>query len=111
LPILLALVTISVGVGHTIAEASQPLLASGTRWALCGGIVLYMSSIVAIAFSACRKRVTVLSLVVIAVALGLAVFGGSLPPIAIAFGIIVILLIKVREDILNSSSTLINDSF
>jgi low temperature requirement protein LtrA len=104
LPILLGLATVAVGVNHIIAEVGQPILASGTRWALCGGIALYMSSIVAIALSACRKRVTVLSLVVIAVALGLAAFGGWLPPIAIEGATIAILLIKVRADIVKSSS-------
>jgi low temperature requirement protein LtrA len=104
LPILLGLATIAVGVGHAIAEVTEPVLTSGTRWALCGGIALYMSAIVAIALSACRKRVTILSLGVIAVALGLATFGGSLPPIAIEAGIIAILLIKVRADILRSPS-------
>jgi hypothetical protein len=57
----------------------------------------------AIALSACRKRVTVLSLVVIALTLGLAAFGDLLPPIAIEGGIIAILLIKVRANILRYS--------
>lgn len=105
LPILLALVTVAVGVDRTIAEISQPVLTAGTRWALCGGTALYMSSIVAIALSACRKRATILSLIVIAVTLGLAAFGGLLPPIAIEIAIIAILSIKVRADILRSSST------
>ena len=100
LPILIGLVTVAVGVDRTIAEISQPVLTVGTRWALCGGTALYMSSIVAIALSACRKRVTILSLIVIAVTLGLAIFGGLLPPIVIEIAIIAILSIKVRADIL-----------
>ena len=64
-----------------------------------------MSSIIAISLFACRKRVTILSVVVIIVTLGLAVFGGLLPPIVLEGVIVAILSIKVKADILRSSST------
>lgn len=98
-PILLSLATIAVGVAHTIAEVGQSTLGAATRWALCGGVALYILSVIAIMMVACRRHVTVLSLIVIAIALGLAVFGAVLPSIAIEGVLIAVLLLKVIADI------------
>lgn len=98
-PILLSLGTLSVGVAQTIAQVGHSTLDAVTRWALCGGVALYILSVIAIMMVACRRHVTVLSLLVIAIALGLAIFGGILPPIVIEGVLIGALLLKVTADI------------
>lgn len=103
LPILLGLTTIAVGVGHTIQEVAQPALETGTRWALCGGVALYALSIIAVMFSACRRQVTIYAIALIAVALGLAIFGAKLPPLAIEGLLIMGLVAKVSVDIFKVS--------
>ncbi|MBN4004740.1 low temperature requirement protein A [Nostoc sp. LPT] len=102
LPILLGLTTIAVGVGHTIQEVDQPVLETGTRWALCGGMALYSLAIAIIMFTACRRQVTIYSFALILVALGLAIFGAGLPPLAIEGFLITALVVKVSVDIFSA---------
>jgi low temperature requirement protein LtrA len=103
LPILLGLVTVAVGVDRTIAQIAQPVVETETRWALCGGISLYMSSIMAIAVFSCHNRITIPSIIVVVFTLLLAAFG-ILPPIVLEALVLGILVIKVRTDILRVSN-------
>lgn len=85
LPLTAGIVALGVGVEHTIIETTQTELDEATRWVLCGGLVLAFTSLAAIhrVASQTRRHFDVwLRLAVVGVALGVAVFGGELNPLA-----------------------------
>jgi low temperature requirement protein LtrA len=105
LPILMGLTLVAVGTQHTILEASESVLPVGTRWALCGGLALYMLTIGFISITVCRRRFTWLLVGAIAVALGLAIAGGSLPPL-VTLGLLLAMLVgKVSLEIFRAKET------
>lgn len=105
LPILMGLTLVAVGTQRTILEANESVLAAGTRWALCGGVALYLLSIGAIWIAGCRRRVTGVFIGSVAIAFGLAIAGGSLAPLAVEGLLLAILVTKVSIDIFRSRST------
>lgn len=92
----------AVGTEHLIEEANHSALLPATRWALCGGVILYMVVIALIRFSACRKSVIWHPWVLsgsVAITLGLAVAGGLLPPLALEGILLAMLVGKVCLEI------------
>ncbi len=108
LPILVGLILVAVGTEHMIEEANHTALSTATRWALCGGVMLYMVAIALIRFSACRHSVSWCPSRLggsLAITFGLAVAGGLLPPLAIAGILLAMLVGKVRLEISQVNST------
>ncbi len=68
LPIIMGLTLVAVGIQQTIYEASHRFLWVATRWALCGGVALYMSSIGLIWMAGCRRRLSGLLIGAVAIA-------------------------------------------
>ena len=84
LPLTAGVVVLGVGVEHAIDETAGAGLADGTRWLLCGGLMLAFASLAAIHGVAARARRDVdvwLRLGVVAVALAVALLGGRLDPL------------------------------
>jgi uncharacterized membrane protein YgdD (TMEM256/DUF423 family) len=100
----MGLALVAVGTEHTIEEAGHHLLSVGARWALCGGVVFYMVAISVIWVTACRKNFSWITVVSIAIALGLAIFGGSLSPLVIEGVLLAMLVWKVSLDIRSTNS-------
>jgi low temperature requirement protein LtrA len=105
LPILMGLTLVAVGTQRTILEVNESVLAAGSRWALCGGVALYLLSIGFIWISGCRRRVTGVFIGSVAVSIGLAVAGGLLAPLAVEGLLLLVLVTKVSFDIFRSRST------
>lgn len=105
LPIIMGLTLVAVGIEHTIQEASLSTLTVATSWALCGGLALYMLSITAIWIAACRRNITWLQVGSVAIALSLAIAGGSLPPLVVEGLLLAMLVGKVTIEILRTKST------
>jgi hypothetical protein len=61
-----------------------------------------MTTILSILITSCRRQVKPLSLIVIFGSLSLAAFGGGLPPIVVEGILIILLLAKVRADVLSA---------
>lgn len=103
LPILMGLTLVAVGTEHMIEEAQHSALTAATRWALCGGVALYLAAIALIRFVACRDSITWFPWVLfgsLAVTLGLAVAGGLLPPLVLEAILVAMLVGKVCLEIL-----------
>ncbi|BAZ11659.1 hypothetical protein NIES4071_34850 [Calothrix sp. NIES-4071] len=96
---------VAVGTEHTIHEANHAFLSTGARWALCGGVGLYMLSIGIILVLGCRRRLTWLLVTSIATAFGLAIFGGVLPPLGLLGLLVLVLVLKIVWDILHRKVT------
>jgi low temperature requirement protein LtrA len=95
LPILAALTMVGVGIQFAIEGAGLAPLAAGPRWALCGGVALYLATTSALYLATARTLRTAglgVSLAVAAVALALAIFGGLLPALALE-GLLLIALV------------------
>jgi low temperature requirement protein LtrA len=105
LPIIMGISLVAVGTKHTIHEASHAFLSTGARWALCGGVGLYLLSIGTILVLGCRRRLTWLLIVSIATSFSLAIFGGSLPPLIVLGLLVTVLVIKIVWDILHFKPT------
>ncbi|HEY9637531.1 MAG TPA: low temperature requirement protein A [Coleofasciculaceae cyanobacterium] len=105
LPILMGLTLVAVGTQHTILEASESVLPAGTRWALCGGVALYMLTIGFISITVCRRRFTWLFVGAIATAIGLAIAGGALPPLVTLGLLLAMLVAKVSVEIVRAKGT------
>jgi len=100
---------VAVGTQNTIQQASLSVLSTGTRWALCGGVALYILSIGVISIAACHRSFTFALVGAVAIALSLAIAGGSLPPLAVEGSLLAMLVGKVSVDIFRSKSTLETD--
>ncbi|NEU71075.1 low temperature requirement protein A [Hassallia byssoidea VB512170] len=105
LPIVMGLALVAVGTEHTIHEASHHVLSFGARWALCGGVALYMLSISIISVTACRRNFSWLMVASVAIALTLAIFGGLLPALTLQGLLLAMLVIKVSIEILKTKFT------
>lgn len=102
LPILTGLILVAVGTQHVIEEATYSALPTATRWALCGGVALYTIAIAAIRFTVCRKSVIWFPWILggsVAIALGLAVAGGVMPPLVLEGLLLTMLIAKVSLEI------------
>ncbi len=102
LPILMGITMVAVGIQHTIVEANQSVLPDATRWVLCGGVAFYILSIGMIWIAGCHRRVTGLFVGSVAIALGLAVAGRQLPPLAIEGLLLAMLAAKVSLEVRSS---------
>ena len=103
LPIVMGLALVAVGTKHTIMEAAgHSILSGGARWALLGGVTLYMSAISFIAVAACRRRFSWQMVIAIAFVLGLAVFGRTLSPIVLEGLLFASLVAKVSLQVLTA---------
>lgn len=101
----MGLTLVAVGTQHTILEASESVLPAGTRWALCGGVALYMLTIGFISITVCRRRFTWLFVGAIATAIGLAIAGGALPPLVTLGLLLAMLVAKVSVEIVRAKGT------
>lgn len=99
LPIIMGLTLVAVGIQNTIQQAHLSVLSTGTRLTLCGGVALYMVSIGIIWIAACQRRFSWLLVGAVAIALVLAIAGGSLPPLVLESLLLAMLLGKVSIDI------------
>ena len=98
LPILVGLILVAAGTQLSIGEANDLALSLATRWSLCGGAVLYLSAIAAIRFAAGRNSIIWIPWLLVAslaIPMGLAVAGGSLPPLALVGCLLSVLVAKV----------------
>ncbi len=102
LPILIGLTLAAVGTEHAILEASYSVLPAGTRWALCGGVALYLLSLTALRIASRCARVIWVRAGLAPIAIGLAVAGGSLVPMALCGLLLVMLIGLVSLEILSS---------
>ena len=87
-PIVVGLTAVGAGALLAIEHAVDDHLEAGARWALCGGLALYLVAIAGINLAAMEERVRQLPRFgpiagVIAAALALAAFGGGLPPVGL----------------------------
>ncbi|WP_086769384.1 low temperature requirement protein A [Nostoc sp. 106C] len=105
LPILMGLTLVAVGIEHTISEANHHALSVATRWTLCGGLALYVFAIIVVWVLGCHRRVKWLSVSMIAISLGLAIIGGSLPPLVLEGCLVAMLVSKVSLGILRARKT------
>lgn len=95
LPILAGLTMVGVGIQFAIEGAGAAPLAAGPRWALCGGVALYLATTSALYLATTRTLRNVglgVSLTIAGVALALAIFGGMLPALALE-GVLLIALV------------------
>ncbi|CAA9559282.1 MAG: hypothetical protein AVDCRST_MAG88-1362, partial [uncultured Thermomicrobiales bacterium] len=108
LPILISLTMVGVGIQFAIEGAGAQPLAAGARWALCGGVALYLlttSAIYVTTLRSVRNLGLVVSLTVAAVALALGFGGGMIPSLAL-LGILVVMLVGlVGYKVLNLALT------
>ena len=112
LPILVGLILVAAGTQHGIGEANQAALPLATRWALCGGLVLYLTAIAAIRFTACRNSIIWhpwLLVASLAIPISLAIAGGSLPPLALVGCLLTVLVVKVSLDVWQSQQAVQRD--
>jgi low temperature requirement protein LtrA len=87
--------TASVGIEVAISEASEPELSAAIRWAVCGGISLYLLAISAIQFAtptSLRTDIVTLRLGVAIVVAALAPLGVYLNPLTLV-GLLALLLV------------------
>jgi low temperature requirement protein LtrA len=87
--------TASVGIEFAISEASEPELSAAIRWAVCGGISLYLLAISAIQFAtptSLRTDIVTLRLGVAIVVAALAPLGVYLNPLMLV-GLLALLLV------------------
>jgi low temperature requirement protein LtrA len=105
LPIIMGLALVAVGIEHTIDKASHHVLSFGARWALCGGVALYLLSISVIWVTACRRNLSWLMVASVAIALTLAIFGGLLPPLVLQGLLLAMLVGKLSIEILKTKPT------
>lgn len=85
-PIVVGLTAAGAGALLAIEHAADDHLAAGARWALCGGLALYLAAVAGINLAALDDRLRQLprfgtTATVIAVALALAAFGEPLSPV------------------------------
>jgi len=102
LPILIGLILVAVGIQHTIEEANYNMLPTATRWALCGGVELYIVALAIIRLTAARSSVTWFPWFLgsaVAIPLGLAVAGDGLTPLALEGSLLTVLVAKVGLEI------------
>jgi low temperature requirement protein LtrA len=99
LPILMGLALVAVGTQQIIQAAGHQVLSLGARWALCGGVALYMVPIFVIWVMVSRRNFSWVEIGSVAIALGLAIFGGSLPPLVLEGLLLAMLLWTVSVDI------------
>ena len=112
LPILVGLILVAAGTQHGIGEANQAALPLATRWALCGGLVLYLTAIAAIRFTACRSSSIGhpwLSVASLAIPISLAIAGDSLPPLALVGCLLTVLVVKVSLEVWQSQQAVQRD--
>ena len=104
--IVLGLTSVAVGIEHAILEVGEGPLGAGARWALCGGIVLFLLSTTAIHVAARRAANVLVPLGLAATATGLALAGGGLSP-PILEGLLLLLLVGkvILGTILGGDST------
>jgi low temperature requirement protein LtrA len=102
-PIVMGLALVAVGTEHTIVEAANhSILSAGARWALLGGVALYMAAISLIAVAACRRRFSWQIASAIALVLGLAILGKNLSPLAAEGLLLALLVAKVSLQVLTT---------
>ena len=102
-PIVMGLSLVAVGTEQTILEAAtHGVLSAGARWALLGGVALYMSAIAFITVAACRRRFSWQMVIAISLVLGLAIFGHTLSPIVLEGLLFTLLLAKVSLQVLTT---------
>jgi low temperature requirement protein LtrA len=105
-PIVMGLALVAVGTEHTIVEAADhSVLSAGARWALLGGVALYMTAISFIAVTACRRRFSWQMVITIVLVLGLAILGQNLPPLVLEGLLFALLVAKVSLQVLTSQPT------
>jgi hypothetical protein len=92
-PLTLGLAAAGVGLEGAILEGGQPTLTSGTRWLLCGGVVLSLGALTADPergrWIAARRPALARDRVPLVLAAGL---GGGLSPAAVLAGVTVVLV-------------------
>ncbi len=103
LPIVMGLSLVAVGTEHTIVEAANHgVLSAGARWALLGGVALYMTAITLIAVAACRRRFSWQIVIAITLVLGLAILGQNFSPLVLEGLLLALLLVKVSLQVLTA---------
>lgn len=103
LPIVMGLALVAVGTEQAIAQAAQnAVLSAGARWALLGGVALYMTAIAIISITACRHRFSWQIVVAIALVIGLAVWGQNLSPLGLEGLLLALLVVKVSAQVLTN---------
>ena len=93
-PIVVGLTAVGAGSLLAIEHATDDHLTAGARWALCGGLALYLVAIAGINLAAFDDRLRQLPrfgpiATIIAIALSLAAFGEPLPPVLLV-GVLVL---------------------
>ncbi len=102
----MGLALVAVGTEQTIESATHDVLPIGARWTLCGGVALYTAAILMILLFTCRRNFSWTTVWAIAIALGLAIWGGSLPPLVLEGGLLAMLLWKVGLNIRSTDAPL-----
>ena len=87
-PIVAGLTAVGAGALLAIEHATDDHLAAGARWAICGGLALYLLALTSIHLAALESSRRGLGqfrpvAIVTAIALGLAAFGEGLPPVVL----------------------------
>lgn len=101
LPIVMGLALVAVGTEQTIAQAAESaVLSAGARWALLGGVALYITAIALISVGACRHRFSWQMVVAIALVIGLAIWGQTLSLLVLEGLLLALLIVKVSIQVL-----------
>ncbi|HEX4563079.1 MAG TPA: low temperature requirement protein A [Solirubrobacteraceae bacterium] len=86
--LLAGVAAVGAGIKIAITHANAPSLGAGARWAICGGLALYLLSLallhIAAEWTSLRDRAFIGRLVSAAVVIVLAAAGGGLAPVAFA---------------------------
>ena len=93
--ITLGLTSVAVGIQQAILAAGEGPLPAGARWALCGGIILFLLSTAGIHLAARRGGNVLIPAVLASAAAGLGLAGGFLPPLVLATLLLTLLVGKV----------------
>ena len=95
-PLTLGLAATGVGLEGTILEGDQPVLASGIRWVLCGGVALYLLAVTAIRVGVAGSLTKGLPWPAVAVPLTLAVgLASRVRPVVVVAAVTVVLVSEV----------------
>ncbi len=99
----MGLALVAVETEHTIMEAAtQRVLSAGARWALLGGVALYMTAILFIAVAACRRRFLWQTVSAIALILELALLDQTPSPLTLEGFLFTVLVAKVSAQVLTT---------
>lgn len=98
-PIVVSVAATGMGAKQAIIDAGSNTFSAGARWTLCGGVALYLFSILGIRLLVRRADFVPVRALTIIVVMLLAAFGGRLPPLVLLGSLFAVLVGEVMIEV------------